>query len=52
MNVLLGWIGGFLIGAGITLVVYANYLDTGVRCLERYNTSDEIATCLDILNSD
>lgn len=50
MNVFLGWIGGFLMGTGIMLIVYANYLDTGVKCLERYNTVDEIATCVDILN--
>lgn len=50
MKMILMWIGGFCIGAGITLGVYENYLDTGVKCLERYNTVDEIATCVDILN--
>lgn len=50
MNVLLAWIGGFLMGIGITLGIYASHFDTGTQCLERYNTADEVAACVDILN--
>ena len=49
-NTILGWISGFLMGAGITLGVYANNFDTGTRCLERYQTAEDIAVCVDILN--
>jgi len=50
MNYFLLWIGGVLFGAGVGLGVYENYLDTGAKCLEKYNTADEIASCVDILN--
>ena len=50
MNVLLGWICGFSMGAGIMLGIYANYLDTSLKCLEHYITVDEIAACVDMIN--
>jgi len=50
MNYFLLWISGALIGVGVSLGIYATYLDTGVKCLEKYNTADEIASCVDILN--
>ena len=49
-NTILVWIGGFLIGVGITLGFYANIFDTGTRCLERYQTVEDVAACVDILN--
>jgi hypothetical protein len=50
MDKLLLWIGGILIGAGVSVTVYSMYYDTGTQCLERYDTADEVATCVDILN--
>lgn len=37
-------------GIGITLGVYAYQLDTGAQCLDRYQTAEDIASCVDILN--
>ena len=50
MDSFLLWIGGILIGAGVSVTVYSTYYDTGNQCLKNYNTADEIATCVDILN--
>ena len=49
-NTIIAWAGGFLMGTGITLGMYAYHLDTGAQCLERYQTAEDIAVCVDILN--
>ena len=47
---IMSWVGGFLMGAGITLGVYHNYYDSGAHCLKKYQTAEDVATCVDILN--